>query len=313
MVERGYLEMPKTLGEYFGMNVPRAGAMTLKQMEAMNLPESYKNEYTGQLVGIEVEVENANLTEQPNKVWSIKDDGSLRNTGREFVTAPIPASMAPFALQNLLRTALSQECCFGPRTSIHVHFNMITYDIEHIKDLVLFYAAFEPLFYRFIGRGRMKNIYCVPITEAGGLLYQLETGDLAHTVQLWSKYTGLNLVTLSNYGTIEARHMHGTFDVEKVSIWIRVWCKLIDFVMKNETKVNRGLLASLDSKTDYPRLLRDIFGGDDVFMKFREYKDIEKSVSTMKIAFIRDAQGYQPLFKERNTEQAPYFTFKKRA
>ncbi len=75
--------------------------------------------YSEQTVGIEVEVENTAAVGRIPKgsVWTMITDGSLRNHGNEFITAPIPASSAPAVLNQLMTGILNQDCSFSPRTS----------------------------------------------------------------------------------------------------------------------------------------------------------------------------------------------------
>src|SRR5215213_1967548 len=118
-------------------------------------------------IGIEVEVENVvDVARIPKgSVWTSKTDGSLRNAGMEFITMPIPASYAPAVLNQLMTQVLNQHCSFSPRTSVHVHLNVQDLELHQALDYVLLYSIFEKLFYKFAGRGRIRNIFCVPITE----------------------------------------------------------------------------------------------------------------------------------------------------
>lgn len=240
-------------------------------------------------VGIEVEVENHEVERRAQPVWVMKGDGSLRNNGVEWITHPIQARWAPHALKDLLVDSISKGCCFSPRTSIHVHFNVQKLEAAKVVDIVLMYTLFEPLFYKFTGRGRIKNIYCVPLMDTN-LITGMCSNTFGGVVETWSKYTGLNILPLRELGTIEARHMHGTFDHRKVSIWIRLWTKLIDYCNRNSTTDIRRLLLELHGMTDYQQLLITIFGSDDAMqLKYESYRDLERSVNVVKQAFLNPA------------------------
>lgn len=43
----------------------------------------------------------------------------------------------------------------------------------------------------------------------------------------WQKYTALNLLPITKYGTVEFRHMHGTNDFDKLCTWINSLSNLI--------------------------------------------------------------------------------------
>jgi len=298
--------MAKTVSQVFGME--NIGHSELGKVAAVLEVPSTNVITSDQMLGIEVEVENYDAVGKVDSVWRAHGDGSLRNGGTEFVTQPIKACDAPKALQNLLKDFLSPNCCFSPRTSVHVHFNMLPYSVDVVKNITMLYACFEPLFFRFTGRGRAKNIYCIPIVETS-TLHHFERYALRDVAGRWSKYTSLNLLPLTTQGTIEARHMHGTFDVQKLCIWIRLWCKLIEYCLKNEVTTVRKLIAGMELETDYQQLLNQIFGDDAVHLKYRDWMDIEASVTTVKTAYTNiDTQSR--VLAERDLEKGAYFTFK---
>lgn len=232
------------------------------------------------LVGIEVEVENITTLGDMNSAWSHKTDGSLRNHGAEFVTRPIAACDAPAALQHLLRTTLPPTASFSPRTSVHVHMDFTHDRMATVEDVILLYSVFERLFYKFVRRQRIKNIYCVPITETNLLREWGRRGSL-HPDR-WEKYTGLNARCLSQFGTIEFRHMHGTFDVAKLAIWIDLITKLKEFCVKQGTKQIRSLIASMDDGFDFKKLLVDIFAESESYLKFESFSDVALTYSAAK-------------------------------
>jgi hypothetical protein len=269
--------------ELWGNHPPVLKNLAIRHLKA-NVPDLPLIE-SQQYVGIEIEIENWIRQEKEiSRVWQSKEDGSLRNNGIEWVTTPIVASQAPFALYHLLHDIVPEDCCFSPRTSVHVHLNMQQWDETQVKNLVLWYVLFEPLFYRFTGRGRQKNIYCVPLMDVDVLRNFIER-SLPQIVTSWSKYAGLNLCPLVGYGTVEFRHMHGTFDYVKLSRWVRILCKLADFVFNNENVFHRNTLAHLTEYSNYPKLLHDIFGEDVQYMKFKSVEDLQTTMHQVKLAF----------------------------
>jgi|SRR5579859_5179557 len=296
-----------TILETFELRAVANAKMAQKYLSVKDLPVIPSK----QVIGIEVEVENyAARNGIPQTVWNFKEDGSLRNNGAEWVSSPIEADIAPYALHHLMNNMLSQDCCFSPRTSIHVHVNMQSWQADQVKSFVLWYTALEPLFYKFTGRGRAKNIYCVPVIESN-IIGGFERSRLTDRIAQWSKYTGLNIHPLSSLGTIEFRHMHGTFDIVKVCTWIRIICRLCDWVNSKEVSEHRARLSTLNDTTDYPSLLREIFGDDVQYMKYNEYADIRDSTNMVKFAFSQP-QTLDTLAREVSLE-APFFKFKKQS
>jgi hypothetical protein len=264
-------------------------------------------------VGIEVEVENTVIQNgiPTGSPWRTEADGSLRNNGMEFISKPIPASFVPGALQQLLASILGADCHFSPRTSVHVHINAQDMETHQVQDLVLVYSVFEKLLYKFAGRGRIRNIFCVPIVETSLLQGMLENGVGSN----WSKYTGLNLCPLwegknnrSAYGTIEFRHMHGTFSVEKLCLWVQMITKLKTYIMQSSTKDIRSMILSMDDSFDYDGLLRTIFGDTAQVLKFSDIDDVKAGYLATKTAFA-SSKNLSRITGSVNAA-APFYKFK---
>lgn len=296
--------MSKTVREYFGLNAVAVQDCSKIYAPAADVIDS------DLAVGIEVEVESFTLNRNPNgHVWILKGDGSLRNNGVEYITVPIAARYAPAALDELLVTSLSPNCCFSPRTSIHVHVNMQTFETNQVMDVVLLYTLLESLFYKYTGRGRIKNIYCVPVFDTSMLKGQAVRSHLGVTTEQWSKYAGLNLLRLKDLGTMEFRHMHGTFDAHKVSIWIRLIIKLCTFAREAGSEYIRKLCQSAEGALDIPNLLRDIFGGDADYLKYRSFEDVRRGLDAVRLAFVAD-KSYVIYRENAQERRGAYFATK---
>jgi hypothetical protein len=259
------------------------------------------------LIGIEVEIENAGafMGQGLNKAWMVKGDGSLRNEGAEFVTRPISARLGPVALDYLLNQYLSKDvCCFSPRTSVHVHLNMQDMTDEQTFNYILLYSIYEPQLYEFVGKSRAKNIYCVPVGETNILACLKEYGETRQNS--WMKYTGLNTAPLRSFGTIEFRHMHGTFDVYKLSIWLNFIVKMKDYVRKNTTTQIRAMVAAMDDSFRFDNLMADIFGE---FAKHLNYKSPE-SVNYLGAKHALVGTRNAMTVRGQATSDSPFYSFK---
>jgi len=260
---------------------------------------------SNRIIGIEVEVENLHMKQPPiSGAWESTEDGSLRNGGIEWISRPIEARWAPQALYELLVDDLDNRCCFGPRTSIHVHVNAQEMSEDEVLDTALLYSVVEPLLYRYTGRSRDKNIYCVPLYDTN-LLYKVLNQNFDTIVDSWSKYTGFNLLPLRDHGTMEFRHMHGTFDHKKVSIWIRILTKLVDYVKNKSTKWIRETILKMDKRFNYMELFQDIFGEDLFYLKFRFYEEIQHGIDNARTSFL-SPNTFHEMFRARDLA-APYF------
>jgi len=291
-----------TIAELFGVR-PVKGTAVEKYYKT--LPKCSEEVSSDRLIGIEVEVENHRLLkEPPSGVWQLTNDGSLRNNGVEWITLPIEARFAPYALRELLGESLNTDCCFSPRTSVHVHVNCQDLHTTAVMDVILLYACLEPLFFQFTGRGRAKNIYCVPIGDTDLLPFMVNR-RLEQAITKWSKYSGLNILPLAEKGTVEFRHMHGTFDYDKLSRWVRLITKLFDYCIKQGTPAIRRLVSSFNERMDVFGLVADVFGDDVRLFTDLGWKAILPSVSNVKLAFMKP-ETLAALSQQRNPKAA-YF------
>ena len=244
-------------------------ANTLAQLVPTFYPDykpAYKMVNGNTTIGIEVEVEN--LRDPPGVVlWELKQDGSLRNHGHEYVTAPIPAHAAELALK-LLYDRLPLEVDFSRRTSTHVHMNIRNMEVSEVCSILLLYLIFEPALFKFVGQERDKNIHCVPIRDTNFVQFiqNLElvtsTGDYRQFRQIpWQKYTALNLAPTTEgvTGTLEFRHMHGTRDIDKMLIWINLILSLKTYAQKHNYENVKQQIYELNSNSLYRQFANEVF------------------------------------------------------
>jgi Putative amidoligase enzyme len=289
-----------TVRELYGLNAVK----TVDPSKVYKGREAFEPCQSTRSIGIEVEVENHAIKLNPSEsVWHSEADGSLRNNGTEYISRPVPANFGAIALQELLGQCLDEkECCFSPRTSIHIHVNMQDVETEIVEDIILLYSVFEKLFFRFTGRGRIKNIYCVPLTDTE-CLNGMVNKEFNTARGGWSKYSALNILPIAEYGTIEFRHMHGTFDVKKISVWIRLLTTLCDYVIAKGGI--RAELLKMSSTYDYAGLLQTIFGMDAEYLKYQHFNDVKQTLGRVKTAFT-NASTTTILLKSRDLKST-YF------
>lgn len=210
-------------------------------------------------LGIEVEVENVYEYKGSSPYWRMKDDGSLRNNGREFVTPPIRAWRVEQALTVLL-SDLNQDVEFTERTSIHVHMNIRTLTVAQLEALILTYLLFEKSLFNFVEKRRYNSVFCVPICETpmGNNLSQLILNK--NPVFGWQKYTALNTLPIIDFGTIEFRHLEGTNDIEKIITWINLILSLKKFALRNDPEYIWHRIETLNTTSEYRMFGEEVFG-----------------------------------------------------
>jgi hypothetical protein len=178
---------------------------------------------TGFLASLECELEA--LRNPPSVVGSFagKKDGSLRNNGYEYVSSYAQSRenlVKSFEHLHKNLTFYDKHDPYSHRTSTHVHVNVCSLKVSHVKNMLLLYALFEEFFFAMVKPYRRDNIHCVLLTDT--YLPKDYGKTLPWLVEKWHKYTALNLKPVANFGSVEFRHLHGTGDVVEVDTWLHV-------------------------------------------------------------------------------------------
>ena len=174
---------------------------------------------TNFIAGVELEIESFDHASFPHG-WKLEEDGSLRNHGMEIISCPstLDNLVDGFSFVHGNSIFFSEEEKFSPRTSIHVHVNCLNQTMDETKNIILWYALFEPVFFAMCDPARRHNIHCVGLEQT--ILSEYYKRSLSYMVGKWSKYTALNIKPLETQGTIEFRHMEGHDDVGRFAEWL---------------------------------------------------------------------------------------------
>lgn len=182
-----------------------------------------------QLFGIEFEAEAV-----PNETtvtgFTKVADGSLRNRGAEFVTAPLSFERALNAIERFYNAA--EICKFESsiRTSMHVHMDVRNDTYETMGGILSSYLLLEPLLFALCPPEREENIYCIPLYRAPSPLrlakLGLQEGSRA-TLSTINKYSALNLRAMATFGTLEFRQAPLWDTREEAKMWLMVLSELV--------------------------------------------------------------------------------------
>lgn len=212
------------------------------------------------LFGIEVEVENcANRIEHNYNYWNLTQDNSLRNNGLEFVSYPLRMEQIEGALYEL-NEKLPPHHVFSGRTSVHIHMNVRDLNISQIINMTTLYLLVENVLFKWVGHNRNKNPFCIPISEAGyynSLPSLLKNPNDIRNV--WNKYSALNLVPITEKGTVEFRHMYGTADIKTLMTWVNMLACLKDVAKSHTLDKIMELITPLNTTSAYQGLVHYIF------------------------------------------------------
>lgn len=195
-------------------------------------------------VGIEIEWEGVNrpieLTRSVVETlgrhyWDVKTDGSLRNNGVElYLVEPIFGRDLAKAIESVDVIAQEIKPSISSRCSVHVHVDVRDLDLQELFNFLFLYLVFERTLVKYHGKGREKNIFCLPYYIAPGNLPQLGhiggvdlEGEGLYIAQdilqrNCYKYSAFNMRALFDFGSIEFRHMGGTTSSKEIREWVNV-------------------------------------------------------------------------------------------
>lgn len=170
------------------------------------------------LVGIEIELENIRGHFQ-NRYWEQKEDGSLRNSGQEFVCRGAWGGRDLYNAVIAMDTYLNeQEPDASWRCSTHVHLDVRDLNVKQLKNLILLYTIFEKLLFQMSGMSRYKNNFCPAFGYAQSQITTVARfwgieGDrfFNRIAGQWVKYSSMNLVPLQRFGSVEFRIAEATY------------------------------------------------------------------------------------------------------
>ena len=273
------MKSPKCYGtklrQYFDEQIGQRGYEAVKkairELEE-KLPGPYTNAATR--LGIEVEVENIRL-DRANGVplpWIVKGDGSLRNNGAEFISAPIlpqDVSLSIASLYGFMKAA-GMKPDFSWRTSTHVHMEANQLSVREFKNFLLLYLIFEDSLFQFARPGRREtNIFCTPLSRTDYRILRsiLRAEDDASFVNTMVdlprrilKYSALNLSHIFGYGTVEFRHLGGEKSPEKVCIWLQLLLRLFEAASRLTREDIERNVFELNTNSFYRHFLNEVFG-----------------------------------------------------
>ncbi len=228
--------------------------------------------------GLELEIENFQLAGKMPKNWAMKEDGSLRNNGREFVSDPLRFEHVEACLTQMLSVLKLNEDSYSERTSIHVHCNVRDFTSDNIASMALLYLVFEGIFFSYVDKTRQRNIFCVALTEFQAAEYLSSCfykPDFQNGLP-WEKYSAFNLLPLTSLGTIEFRHMQGNNDIPYIMTWIEAINHLKTLASQHSFDEWFAQISVLNNTSEYFAFVKRCFGNvaEGMFRKltYSDYK-----------------------------------------
>lgn len=191
-------------------------------------------------IGIEIEVEKAGVVREDLKYWNIITDGSLRDSGREFVLrkpVALKDRLLPILEYNRVTAGRDNQWVHNYRTSVHVHINVAPLTLEEFNRLIKLYMLVEGTMYRAGGVWRRDSPYCIPANDSPRMFNMLCNAitDVDSYIKACKtfrnpsfKYCGLGLFRLGDLCTVEFRMHEGTNDTERLEALVDMCADLYD-------------------------------------------------------------------------------------
>ena len=155
------------------------------------------------------------------KGYSIKDDGSLRNGGKEVVSPVIERrTELKRRLKQVLFLLEKHKCVPSYRTGIHIHVGTFN-DEKEVYEYLKTYLMYERQIFDIYPERKYNN-FCVPILDSDledlDYVSKIENGELFYDflVNSWGKYSALNIAAFPYFRTVEYRVPVTEFDTKRL-------------------------------------------------------------------------------------------------
>lgn len=245
------------------------------------------------LVGVEVELENIppEYLGWDMKYWSVKNDGSLRNNGAEFVfRQPLAGAdiinaldeLESFIKDNKINPDLSD------RTSVHVHVDVRDFTADEFKTFILMYATFEKPLFNYGGADRYDNIFCVPFGASKDEVNNVSiivSSDIEKNPDAFRigvndshKYSGCNIAAVQRFGSTEFRIHKGAWKKDELLPWVNILLCIREAASNpelSEEVTNRGIHV-YTSQSGPMEFAQSVFGEENLTRMM--YEDIEHDI-----------------------------------
>lgn len=226
------------------------------------LHEYIERHSLGNVYGVELEVEHA----PPINVagWTYTTDGSLRNSGIEFIfDGPAPMQEAQFRISELCSGIRAKSegrsglYTHSVRTSVHIHACIHEYTTGMLVRLATVYSMLEGAAFNMWGADREGSPYCVPLCDSFKYWVNLSTASIWRAMYSCThgrntKYSAFSLCRLGDLGTVEFRMFSGTNDEKVILEYLGFVDSLVTSIEEDDTTPLTAIAAGIAEKHGLP-------------------------------------------------------------
>lgn len=200
---KGMINPESTIGqvrrELFGHSLPEEKSADIVNTE---MPDP-------SFVGIELELEGGLSTENLPRAFVAENDNSLRNNGIEIKSRrPHRGRALESAIHRLGSFLADSSFSVSERCSTHIHVDVNDLTHQQAVNFLCLSVMLEPMLFNLFGNTRTANNFCMA-TDMGTTNFSNIVSCVTNPEKLlttkWSKYAGVGLFRLNDYGTFEFR------------------------------------------------------------------------------------------------------------
>jgi hypothetical protein len=170
--------------------------------------------------------------------WKIITDGSLSGDNTFEIVSPVLEGESGLEqVKTVSRVLVNLRVKINKTCGLHVHFDAASMNLTTWKNLILNYAALEPIIDTMMPQSRRgnQNTYCKSL-KITNLTSKIENAsNINQLTNIYGeRYYKINTKAYARHRTVEFRQHSGTIESEKITNWILFLHNLVDYSQQHK-------------------------------------------------------------------------------
>lgn len=227
------------------------------------------------------------------KVFWIEEEASLKEVGMEFISFPMNLPNIKPYLEFMFESiqTIFPKATFTNRCSIHVHQNVGDLRMFEVVGISKLHAIFEDVLFEFVGNNRKENPFCRPVKNTNSEFFLPSTKEFDRAAFNVAeaddvKYSAFNVAPIKTYGTIEYRHMPGTWDIDKILTFINILDYFKETAKKESWDNLNSMILQINTISNYKEFVYKVLNNNNKLISSlfptHNFKSIEDGVTVAK-------------------------------